>query len=359
MKKNRIGKRVAVAAALFLAAGLLAGCAAGQPGAAGTGSGGNGTPDTRTVFAMDTVMNLTAYGGGEEVLDQAEARIRQLEKLFSSTDPESEIYAVNRDGQAAVSEDTFALTEYGLQLCGQTEGALDLSVYPVVKAWGFTTGQFRVPAAEELAELLSHVDYRRIRLDPENRTISLEPGMMMDLGSIAKGYTGDQVAGILAENGVEHALLDLGGNIQTLGAKPDGSDWRIAVQNPEDPSSDNYLGIVEVRDCAVVTSGGYERYFEGSDGTRYWHIMDPATGRPADSGLVSVTIVGESGAYCDAMSTSLFIMGADRAAQFWREHGDFDMILAGEDHQITVTEGLRDRFTLLDTENYTLKILEK
>ncbi|MGN1349720.1 MAG: FAD:protein FMN transferase [Anaerovoracaceae bacterium] len=358
MKKHSINRIVAVAAALFLAAGLLAGCGAGQPGAAGTG-GGNAAPDTRTVFAMDTVMNLTAYGGGEEVLDQAEARIRQLEKLFSATDPESEIYAVNRDGQGAVSEDTFALTEYGLQLCRQTEGALDLSVYPVVKAWGFTTGQFRVPGAEELAQLLSHVDYRKIRLDSESRTISLEPGMMMDLGSIAKGYTGDQVIRILEEKGVESALLDLGGNIQTLGPKPDGSDWRIAVQNPEEPSSDNYLGIVEVRDCAVVTSGGYERYFEGSDGTRYWHIMDPATGTPADSGLISVTVVGDCGVYCDALSTSLFIMGEEKAAQFWRDHGDFDMILVGSDHQITVTEGLRDRFTLMDTEDYEVKLLEK
>ena len=330
--------------ALFLALLLLCSCA---PGA---------EEHSATIFAMDTVMGITVYGPqGKEAADAASGRIRELEKLFSVTDPNSDIYAANHSGGAPVevSDDTAVLLSRALELCSSTGGALDVTIYPVVKAWGFTTGEYRVPEDGTLSVLLEQVDYSRITL--EGHTLTVPDGMELDLGAVAKGWTGDQVAALLADAGVTSAKLELGGNIHLVGAKPDGSPWRIAVR---DPSGESYAGIVEVTDKAVVTSGGYERYFE-ADGITYWHIMDPADGRPARSGLVSATVVSDSGVQADALSTALFVLGAEGAADYWREHRDFDFILLGEDGTVTVTEGIAGSFTLCgDWEGHQAEIVK-
>ena len=309
---------------------LLAGCTAPQTQAA-----------ERTFFAMDTVMTLRLYeGGNEALLADAEARVRELEGLLSVTDEGSEIYAANHSGgPVQLSEDTARVLERALQLCRRTDGALDVTVYPVVRAWGFTTGDYRVPDRAELAELLERVDYTRVSL--AGSTLTLPEGMELDLGAVAKGYTGDMLMDLLEEEGVTSAIVELGGNVQALGAKPDGSPWRVAVQAPEG----GYAAALEIVDKAVVTSGGYQRYFE-QDGETYWHIIDPAAGCPARSGLASVTVVAEEGVLCDGLSTALFVMGADRAADFWREAGDFDFVLLDEEGGVTITEGLEDSFSL-------------
>ena len=348
---------VALCAALVFAA---AGCGTG--GQAEDGSAGAVQGDTTehdiTVFAMDTVMKITTYGGSDELLDKVRSRIEQLEAMFSTTDENSEIYAVNRDGSAQVSSDTETLTKFALDICDKTNGALDISIYPVVREWGFTTGDFKVPDDSVINDLLTHVDYRKVKLDENENTITLDKDMKIDLGSVAKGYTGDQLIAMLREAGVQSALLDLGGNIQTLGSKTDGSDWRVAVQDPKDPSSGDYLGVVAISDKAVITSGGYERYFNGPDGKTYWHIMDPSTGRPAENGLISVTIIGDKGVYCDSLSTSLFIMGKDKATDFWRQYKDFDMVLVSDDGEVDITEGIADSFELSNTDDYHLNIVK-
>lgn len=357
LKKKCFGfKKGALAfVCLCMLSAALAGC--GSPEAS-SASGNIGAGDTaehsKTVYAMDTVMNITSYGGSDELLDNVESRIMQLEAMFSVTDESSEIYAVNRDGSGEISSDTRQLMAFALDMCGKTGGALDISIYPVVKEWGFTTGDFKVPDDETLQRLLEHVDYRKISLDEQNGKITLEGDMNIDLGSVAKGYTGDEIIELLKEAGVSSALLDLGGNIQTVGSKTDGSDWKVAVQ---DPKGGDYLGVVSVSDKAVITSGGYERYFTGPDGKTYWHIIDPATGRPAENGLISVTIVGEKGVYCDALSTSLFIMGKEKATEFWKNYGDFDMVLVSDNGEVTVTEGIADKFSLTN-DDYSLSVLE-
>lgn len=305
------------------------------------------TPDqlqTATVFAMDTVMDLTIYGS-KSVLEKAESRISELEEQLSVTDESSEIYRLNHTGSGVVSADTSALLEQSLDLCKRTKGALDISIYPVVRAWGFTTDSYEVPSGETISALLEHVDYRAIQYDAQSKSVSLLDGMEIDLGSVAKGYTSDVLIELLRESGVESALLNLGGNVHALGEKPDGSPWRVAIQ---DPQSDVYFGVLEIRDQAVVTSGGYERYFE-QDGNIYWHIIDPATGYPARSGLLSVTIVGDSGVICDGLSTSLFVMGLEDAAAFWRSSDDFEAIFMDESGNITITEGLDGCFSLADS----------
>ena len=257
-----------------------------------------------TIFAMNTVMELTAYGdSGQQVLDQATERIYQLEHLLSVTDKNSDISAINH-GEGAwvpVSQETFQLLSLALSYGRETQGALDITAYSAVHAWGFTTGEYRVPGPEELAELA----------------------------------------------GGEPAIFNLGGNVRTAGDKPDGSPWRIGIQTPEAGSS-GYLGVLELTGSqAVITSGGYERYFE-EDGQTYWHIMDPETAAPARSGLKSVTIVSPLGVYCDALSTAVFVRGADWGADFWRTHQDFEMVLVLEDGSLWVTAGLAGSFTLAE-----------
>ena len=321
---------------LFLAAALLlAGCAPAPARISPTAES--------TFFAMDTVMTLRLYRGGDEaLLRKARERVAELEGLLSVTDEHSEIYALNHGGRAALSPDAADLLELALGLCRRTDGALDISIYPVLRAWGFTTGEYAVPDEKTIAALLPLVDYTRAEPDGV-----LPEGTEIDLGSVAKGYTGDILAAQLKGSGVTSALLDLGGNIQTVGARPDGSPWRVAVRDPDGEDSES-LGVIEVEDQAVVTSGGYERYFE-QDGVRYWHILDPETGSPAHSGLASVTIVGDSGAVCDGLSTALFVMGREGALDHWRRHRDFEAVLVAEDGSVTVTEGLEDRFTLSQT----------
>lgn len=357
IKKCLVFKRsAAVLAVLCALAVMLGGC--GSPEASSASDGinvGDISEHSKTVYAMDTVMNITSYGGSDELLERAESRIMQLEAMFSTTDESSEIYALNRDGSGSLSSDTQALIKFALDMCGKTDGALDISIYPVVKEWGFTTGDFKVPDDDILKNLLEHVDYTKVKLDEGSKTAVIDEGMNIDLGSVAKGYTGDELIEMLRDEGVSSALLDLGGNIQTLGSKTDGSDWKVAVQ---DPDGGDYLGVVSVSDKAVITSGGYERYFTGPDGKVYWHIIDPSTGRPAENGLVSVTVIGDKGVYCDALSTSLFIMGEEKASEFWKNYGDFDMVLVSDSGEVTITEGIADSFSLMN-DNYYLSVLEK
>lgn len=299
------------------------------------------------IFAMDTVMTLTYYGqdreSGREALEEGVAAVYELEDLLSATAPDSEISALNEAGQAHLSPDTAQLLSAALALCALTGGALDITAYPAVEAWGFTTGEYRVPNQAELEELGDRIDYTQVSLDQEGA--SLPDGMKLDLGAVAKGYTADRLAKLAQERGITSALLDLGqSTILALGAKPDGSPWRIGIQ---DPQGEGYLGVLELEGQAMGTSGGYQRYFE-RDGVRYWHIIDPATAAPARSGLLSVTVVSPSGLACDGLSTALFVMGLERGTQFWRDHPEleFEALFILEDGSLALTSGLKDSFTL-------------
>ena len=304
-------------------------------------------PVQGTFFAMDTVMDFTIYGESG-LIDQSESLIASLESLVSVTDTGSELYAINQTGSGTLTGKASSLMEQALEICRRTDGALDLSIYPIVRAWGFTTGSYQVPDEAEIQALLPLVDYRKIQYDAATGTVTvtLPEGMEIDLGSVAKGYAGQLVAQMLREHGVQSALLNLGGNVQTVGAKPDGSPWQIGIK---DPQGEDAMMVLSVEDQAVVTSGGYERYFE-QDGQTYWHIMDPSTGHPADSGLISVTIVGDEGVVCDGLSTALFVMGLEKAADLWAQSGDFEAVFVTASGEVYITEGLRDRFAL--TEQY-------
>lgn len=311
-------------------------------------------PKTAQLFAMDTVMDLSVYTRDDSLMEQASELVSQLEHDLSTTDQNSEIYTANTTGSASLSDSTAQLLERALGFCDKTGGALDLSIYPVVRAWGFTTDTYQVPEQSELDALLEHVDYTNIIFSPTDQTVTLPEGMEIDLGSVAKGYTSDRLIQLFRENDVTSALLNLGGNVHTLGSKPDGSPWRIGIQ---DPQGDSYLGVLSTSDQAVITSGGYERFFKGEDGTIYWHIIDPKTGYPAKNGLISATVIGPEGVYCDALSTALFIMGPEKAADFWREHQDFETILVTDQNEVLITPGLVDSFQLMEGSPYKLSMI--
>lgn len=302
------------------------------------------TPDeySANFFAMDTIMSISAYGGSaEDAVNSAVRRINTLEYLLSVTNENSEIHAVSHNGSAEVNKETAELIAFALDIAEKTDGALEPTIYPILNAWGFTTNNKRVPSPEELNELLKKTDHTRVSVS--GNTVTLDKDMMLDLGAVAKGYAGDETERILRENGVTSALINLGGNIQLIGSKPDGSDWRIGLK---DPTGSGNIGVLTLSDCAAVTSGNYERSFTAADGTVYGHIIDPESGYPVDNGLLSVTVVAKEGRLCDALSTALFVMGADKALDFWRGNGGFDVILITEDGDVLITGGIANKFTL-------------
>ncbi len=307
------------------------------------------------MYSMNTLMSMTAYGeNAEEALAEVSARINTLERELSVTIPESDISRVNSaDGQPVkLCEDAQNIIAESLEISQQTSGALDITIYPVVSAWGFTTGENRVPDEQELSSLLALTDYTRVELS--DGFITLPEGFKADLGALTKGYAGDCAAEILHENGISSAILNLGGNVCAIGAKPDGTPWRVAVTDPGDTSA--YAGILTAQDEFVVTSGKYERCFTAEDGKTYHHIIDPATGYPSENGVASVTVVGKSGIRCDALSTALLVMGEEKACEFWREYGDFDMLLITDDGRLIASPGLAERFS--PENGHSLSVIE-
>ena len=304
--------------ALVLAVMILAGCHGPAKSAPAP------EKSEKTVYAMDTVMALTAYGeNGAAGLDRAETEILRLDDLLSISKESSDIYRLNRDPSATISAETSHLLDTANGIADLTDGDFDPTVAPLMDLWGFRTRNYHVPSQAELNEALSKMGNGGI-----------------DLGGIAKGYTSERVLMKLEDAGVSSAIPSLGGNVGTLGLKPDGSRWTVAIQDPE---GDGYIATLELGEDRekfyAITSGGYQRYFE-QDGKTYHHILDPKTGAPAETDLLSVTIVSPDGTAADGFSTALFVKGFEEAVEFWRlYHARFGMVLVTEDG-LFATEGL-------------------
>ena len=323
------------------------------------------------IFAMDTVMELTAYGSGaKDAVSQSEEAIQSLEAMLDRTSEASEVSVLNRSAgsPAAVSETLAELLRAALDYADATDGSFDVTIAPVMDAWGFTTDHQQVPDPSVLEALLPLVDSSLVTLEEtaEGAAVTLAAGQSVDLGGIAKGYVSDCVEAVFRQNGVTSGKISLGGNIYVQGGKPDGSDWRIGVRDPQDESG--FACILSLSDGYAVTSGGYERYFT-QNGKTYHHIIDPATGYPAENGLLSVTVVADAngpakgtapgnGAMCDAFSTALFIMGEDAALDFWRSGAyRFDLVLVTEDGRVLITDGLEGRFEECEESGYAYEVI--
>ena len=329
-----------------------------------TGCGKQTTEATAQIFAMDTVMEVAAYGEhAEQAVKYTEKRIEELENRLSRTKADSLVSGLNRDGSIRhLTYDYWNLIARAKEYRDATNGAFDITIAPVMDAWGFTGDSFRVPEQSELDTLLKKVNSDAIQmLGSPSDSVTLGEGQAIDLGGIAKGYTSDCVEAVFYDHEIENGKISLGGNVFVLGGKPDGSDWRVGIKDPRNESG--LAAILSLRDAYAITSGGYERYFE-ENGKTYHHIIDPSTGYPADSGLLSVTVVAAdngpdwagagNGAMCDAFSTALFVMGEEQALDFWRNGGyDFDLVLVTEDGRVVITAGLADRFEEVKDSGYT------
>lgn len=306
---------------------------------------------SQDIFAMDTYMTVTAYGEKcTEAVQAAVDEINRLDDLWSVGNSESEISILNENGSIILSDETYTVVKEALELYDSTGGLFDITVYPLMVEWGFTTEDYKVPTDEKIKELLKLTGIDKINLDDETHQITLATGTQIDLGGIAKGYTSAKIMDIFSEYGIVSGLVSLGGNVQLYGTKVDGSDWRVGVENPDNTikalSTSDYIGVVQISDKALITSGGYQRYFIDENGEKHHHIIDPRTGSPSNSGLISVTIVSDDGLLADGLSTSLFIMGKDDAISYWHENSDqFDFILVDSEGKIYVSKGIENNFS--------------
>jgi len=330
-----------------------------------------------TFLAMDTAIRLTAHGGkAQRAVEQGEKQLVALEQQLSRTLEESDVSRINAAAGdwAEVDVVTGKLVQAAATYTGVTGGAFDVTIAPVVAAWGFTTDTRQVPPAHELQTLLASVDGGALQAERDEKEkdifrVVCGKEQQIDLGGIAKGYASDRMADIFAVNEVEGGLAALGGNVLAYGTKEDGSAWKVGVQDPKHPEDGTALvGVVELENAFAVTSGGYQRFFE-EDGKTYHHIIDPATGYPADSGLTSVTVVApcarqrtgyepDNGTMCDAYSTALFVMGEEAALEFWRgSDKPFELILVTEDGRVVVTDGIAESFTFNEESEYHYEIV--
>lgn len=302
--------------------------------------------ETRKLIAFDTVIDITLYDvEGGEVFDVLKYWIDRYENKFSTTIETSEISLLNNNSGTfqEVSPETFNLINRAVSAYDMTGGAFDIAVYPIVKAWGFTTDEYRIPSEEELRRLLMFTDSRKIQFKPEDSSVRLLTGMQIDLGGIAKGYIASKLYEKAKEKGVKSGLISLGGNVQAIGSKPDGSSWHIGIQHPD--YENDYIGVLSINDEAAITSGGYQRFFE-RDGKRYHHIIDPSTGAPSDSDVISATVITKDGAMGDALSTAFYVMGSEKAMEFLEDNPQFKAVILTKDNKVLVSEKLKDSFEL-------------
>lgn len=290
-------------------------------------------PVTYTDYYFNTVVSLTFYNETDATLAEECFKLCQdYENMLSRTVEGSDIWNINHgNGKAVVvSDETYNLIKEALYYCELTEGRIDITVAPLMDLWNFTEAdkEQMPPAPEEIEARLTHVDYNLIELGPDSSVTLKDAKAAIDLGFIAKGYIADKLKEYLVSQGVTSALINLGGNVVTIGSKPDGSPYTIGIQEPFAPTGTT-LDTVQITDSSIVTSGTYERYFDYED-TVYHHILDAQTGYPADNTLTGVTILCSSSTRADALSTTCFVLGKDDALSYIQSLEGVECILVDE-----------------------------
>ena len=301
----------------------------------------NSNGELRTEFtAMNTLISLRVFSCSNGERDSAirafEDKINELDDLFDANAQTSDVARINGENIGIkVSEDTAAIIEKSILANDLTKGAFDITIMPVLKLWGFDNGRYGVPKEAEIKAALSFVGNDKLSL--KNGVLNKKEGTQISLGGIAKGYLGDELLKIAEKYGAS-AVVSLGGNIVLCGENAEKGEWTVGVKNPV--ATDSLVCTFKHKgNVSVVTSGGYERSFK-KDGKTYHHIIDPKTGEPAESDLLSVTVIGEDGALCDAFSTALFVMGKEKAVKFAKEYNDFEYIFITDNKEIITTDGV-------------------
>ncbi len=329
-----------------------AGCGAnGKAPAAFFSGGAVSSPVSQESFYFDTVCRIAVYDMEEMSEENAKSAIREAfglcrdyEKLLSKTVEGSDIWNINHAEGAPVECDprTLEVIGLGIRYAEITDGAFDITIGKAVDLWDFHAEDPKVPDAEDVADAMEHVDYHMIHMDGSAVTLE-DPEGEIDLGGIAKGYIADRAAELLREKKVTSAVISLGGNIECIGAKPDGkgsTPFRIGIEAPYSDMT-KVVGVSEAENATLVTSGVYERFFV-SDGKEYHHILDVKTGYPADTDILGVTILGEEGhsADCDALSTSCLILGVEKATELIGSLDGYEALFIDRDGNLSRTDGM-------------------
>lgn len=339
-----------LSAALFLSA-----CSMGGAGSLVTGTGagsqaGESSPQefSKTDFVMDTVFQAKIYGR-EDLTGDIHDLLKDLEeKELSWRIDDSEIARVNKDSsqggkESSLSQDFCGWTAMSLDLAVKSQGSFDPTIGMLTRLWDIEGDNPSVPSEEEIAAALGKAGWEKVHLDEAGLTLKMDDGCTLDFGATGKGIGCDRVADFLKDQkDIAGAVVSIGGSNLVYGSKPDGQPWKVAIQDPRGLTGELMAYISLEGTHFVSTSGDYEKYFE-EDGKRYHHILDPHTGYPADSGLISVTVICDSGLLSDGLSTACFVLGREKALDLLDLYGA-EGILVDQDKNVYVTEGIRDTY---------------
>ena len=303
---------------------------------------------------MGTVVTQKIFGKRAlEAYNRVTTEICRLENLMSFFKKDSDVSRLNQmagKGEVILSYEVIHTLNEALKYSVLSDGAFEITLGLLSKLWRDCGKHAKVPEQNEVNELLKYTGYKALKIDYIARTASLShPKVAVDLGGIGKGFAADIATKIYTDFGLTSAFIDLGGNVKTLGRKPDGTEWVIGVQHPDAPRG-ILLGVLMVSGQSVVTSGGYERYF-AANGTKFHHILDPRSGWPSDAGLKSTTIICEDSMKADALATATFIMGMEKGMNLIGKMTGVEAIFVTEKKEVYVTRGLRDCFVLSDQNN--------
>ncbi|WP_424311408.1 FAD:protein FMN transferase [Carnobacterium sp.] len=312
-------------------------------------------PYSKTEFLMGTVVNIKIYDEGKkDVIAIVFDRIKELSNKITVNEGQSEVEKINEQAgiqPQEVSEDVYTLVKAAYEYSSESDGSFDLTVGPLTNLWRIGFDDAKKPTQSEIENSLSLVDYTKVELDDEKRTVFLkEENMRLDLGAIAKGYITDEVVKVLKSNGVSTAIIDLGGNIFVLGNSPRAKDaeWNVGIQNPFETRGE-ILGSIPISNKTIVTSGIYERFIE-VDGVKYHHLLDPKTGDPFDNELAGVSIVTGKSIDGDGLSTVVFSKGLQEGLDFINQSEDVEAVFVTKDKSIYLSKGLKEQFRLNDDE---------
>lgn len=307
-------------------------------------------PITATAFKLNTVVKVTIYDSQDEkILQDALALCDKYEKIFSRTRTDSEIYLLNEgklpqeDGYYILSEECEELIGKGLYYSELSGGAFDITIEPLSSLWDFTSGEKQIPDPQTLVEAQKHVGYEKVELKG-NKIRFQEDGMGLELGAIAKGYIADKIKEFLISEGIESAVIDLGGNVLCIGARPDGEAFRVGIQKPFADRNET-VATAGIRDRSVVSSGIYERYFE-KDGKLYHHILNPKSGYPYENGLTAVTILSDESVDGDGLSTVCFALGLEKGLELINSLPDTQAVFITEDGELHYSEHFEEEVPL-------------
>ena len=304
-----------------------------------------------STFGMNTEITYRVFGeNAQQALFSGKAEIMRLENTLSRFVPQSEISKVNKSAGKNcenLSFDTYELLSRAVELSKNSQGLFDVTIGPLVDLWNYKYAS-EVPAEAKIHEVNHFVNYRDLVLNPHKRTARLRCSRQsIDLGAIGKGFASDRFIEILKKYGITSAFTNIGGNVSTLGNKPDGSPWCVGIRHPRD--GNRLIGAVTVSGKSVVTSGDYERYFIDCDGKRRHHILDPTTGYPAESGLISVTIIADSAMNADALSTGVFVAGLEKGLLILEKYPEVEAVIVDSSLRVYTTRGIRCCFQFADS----------